>query len=313
MEVAFKGTLVNKKDYYLHIDANLTYSRNTVRELANHVNYIHGDNWYISEGRPLGDFYGYKYLGVFPYDQSNAFTSEWEQLTPIFGKDGTFDHYELGGERYEGDVLQKRLPSGKPFRGGDVNWEENPDTRDGIINDRDRMILGNAQPFLTGGLNLNFRYRQWTLSVASYFSFGGKIYNFARYNQDKSSMQAWSSTPTVNVVNNFWIKQGDEVDYPRPYSDEFQNTRSVNSFYIEDGSFWKIKNMRLTYRLKSSVVQKMKMKGMSIYCYVNNPLTFTSYSGYDPEFSTYSALSIGMDTNRFPRSREYGLGITLNF
>ncbi len=313
VEFAFKGTLINKRNWYLHVDANLTYSRNTVRELANHVNYIHGDNWYISEGRPLGDFYGYKYLGVFRYDESNAFTADWKQLVPVFAESGKFDHYELDGARYDGEVHQKCLPSGKPFRGGDINWDENPDTRDGIINDNDRMILGNAQPYLTGGLNVNLRYRQWTLSVASYFSFGGKIYNFARYNQDQASMQAWSTTPTINVVNNFWVRQGDDVDYPRPYSDEYQNTRSVNSFYIEDGSYWKIRNIRLTYRFRPDVAGKMKMKGMNIYCYVNNPLTFTSYSGYDPEFSSYSALSIGMDTNRFPRNREYGLGLTLNF
>lgn len=313
VEFAFKGTLINKRNWYLHVDANLTYSRNTVRELANHVNYIHGDNWYISEGRPLGDFYGYKYLGVFRYDESNAFTADWKQLVPVFAESGKFDHYELDGAHYDGEVHQKCLPSGKPFRGGDINWDENPDTRDGIINDNDRMILGNAQPYLTGGLNVNLRYRQWTLSVASYFSFGGKIYNFARYNQDQASMQAWSTTPTINVVNNFWVRQGDDVDYPRPYSDEYQNTRSVNSFYIEDGSYWKIRNIRLTYRFRPDVAGKMKMKGMNIYCYVNNPLTFTSYSGYDPEFSSYSALSIGMDTNRFPRNREYGLGLTLNF
>ena len=114
-------------------------------------------------------------------------------------------------------------------------------------------------------------------------------------------------------MNNFWVKQGDVVDFPRPYADEYQNTRSVSSFYIEDGSYFKVKNIRLTYRFGQKVMQKMKMKGMSIYCYVNNPLTFTAYSGYDPEFSTYSALSIGMDTNRFPRNREYGLGLTLNF
>ena len=313
VEVAFKGTLINKKNFYFHVDANITYSRNTVKDLANHVNYIHDENWYISEGRPLGDFYGYKYLGVFPYDESNAFTPDWEQLTPIFNDSGSFDHYELGGSRYNGEVRQKCLPSGKPFRGGDINWAENPETQDGIINDRDRMILGNAQPYLTGGLNFSFRYKQWSLSVASYFSVGGKIYNFARYNQDQASMQAWSTTPTIYAVNNFWVRQGDVVDYPRPYSDEFQNTRSVISFYIEDGSYLKIKNIRLTYRFNSSIAQKMKMKGLTIYCYVNNPLTFTAYSGYDPEFSTYSALSIGMDTNRFPRNREYGLGLTLNF
>ena len=311
VEVAFKGTFLNKKNYYLHIDANLTYSRNKVVSLANHTPYIHSDNWYISENRPLGDFYGYKNLGVFAYDESNAFTPDWRQLTPIF-QEGVFKGYALDGVTYTGEVRQKTLPSGVPLRGGDINWDEHPDHRDGIINDQDRMILGNAQPFLTGGLSLTFRYKQFTLTASSYFSVGGKIYNFARYNQDQASMAAWSTTPTINWVDNFWIRQGDVVDYPRPFADSFQNDRHVNSRYIEDGSYLKIRNIRLTYRLKPAVVQKMKLRGLAFYAYVTNPLTFTAYSGYDPEFSNYSALSIGMDTNRFPRNREFGLGFTLN-
>ncbi len=311
VELAFKGTFINKKNYYLHIDANATYSRNKVVELANHTAYIHSDNWYISENRPLGDFYGYKYLGVFAYDESNAFTSDWKQLTPVFSG-GSFSHYTLDGVRYDGPVKQKTLPSGVPFRGGDINWEENPDHRDGIINDQDRMILGNAQPYIMGGFTMTFRYKQITMTAASYFSYGGKIYNFARYNQDQASMAAWSTTPTINWVDNFWVKQGDVVEYPRPFADSFQNDRHVNSKYIEDGSYFKIRNIRIAYRFKQTKLQKYNIKGINIYAYVTNPFTFTAYSGYDPEFSNYSALSIGMDTNRFPRNREFGLGLTLN-
>lgn len=311
VEVAFKGTFLNKRNYYLHIDANLTYSRNKVVELANHTGYIHSDNWFISENRPLGDFYGYQFLGVFPYNESNAFTPDWEQLTPVF-EGGSFSHYTLNGAVYDGEVKQKTLPSGVPFRGGDINWGENPEHQDGVINDQDRMILGNAQPFISGGLSLTFRYKQFFLTAASYFSVGGKIYNFARYNQDRNSMSAWSTTPTIGWVDNFWVRQGDEVDYPRPFADSFQNDRAVNSRYIEDGSFLKIKNVRLTYRFKPQVLQKLGLKGLSLYAFCTNPLTFTAYSGYDPEFSNYSALSIGMDTNRFPRNREFGLGFTLN-
>jgi hypothetical protein len=125
-------------------------------------------------------------------------------------------------------------------------------------------------------------------------------------------MAAWSTTPTINWVNNFWVKQGDQVEYPRPFADSFQNDRHVNSKYIEDGSYIKIKNIRIAYRLKQTVTHKLNIKGLNIYAYVTNPFTFTAYSGYDPEFSNYSALSIGMDTNRFPRNREFGLGLTLN-
>lgn len=313
VEVALKATFVDKKDWYFHMDANLTHNRNRVEALAGGIPYIYNTNWYISEGRPLGDFYGYQNLGVFAYNESNAFTPGWEQLTPVFNE-GVFSHYTLGGKPYEGEVKQKTLPNGTPFRGGDINWGElNPKYRDGQIDDKDRGILGNAQPILTGGISLTLRYKQVTLSASSYFSFGGKIYNFARYNQDKSSMQAWSTTPSINWVENFWIRPGDNVQYPRPYSDSFQNDRGPTSLYIEDGSFFKIRNIRVTYRFKRTVIERIKMKGLSLYAYVQNPLTFTSYSGYDPEFSNFSALQIGMDTNRFPRSREFGLGITANF
>lgn len=125
-------------------------------------------------------------------------------------------------------------------------------------------------------------------------------------------MAAWSTTPTIGWVNNFWVKQGDQVTYPRPFADSFQNDRHVNSLYIEDGSFIKIRNIRLSYRLKPAVAQRLKLKGLNIYTYITNPFTFTAYSGYDPEFSNYSALSLGMDTNRFPRNREIGLGFTIN-
>lgn len=313
VEVAIKATFVDKKDWYFHMDGNLTHNRNRVEALAGGIPYIYNTNWYISEGRPLGDFYGYQNLGVFAYDQSNAFTPSWEQLTPVFNE-GVFSHYTLNGKPYEGEVKQKTLPNGTPFRGGDINWGElNPEYRNGVIDDKDRGILGNAQPILTGGISLTLRYKQVTLSASSYFSFGGKIYNFARYNQDKSSMQAWSTTPSINWVENFWVRPGDNVQYPRPYSDSFQNDRGPTSLYIEDGSFFKIRNIRVTYRFKRTLVERIKMKGLSLYAYVQNPLTFTSYSGYDPEFSNFSALQIGMDTNRFPRSREFGLGITANF
>ncbi|MCM1176234.1 MAG: TonB-dependent receptor [Bacteroides sp.] len=314
VEASVKATFVDKQNFYFHVDANITHNRNRVNRLAGGVPYIYSNNWYISEGRPLGDFYGYLNSGVFAYNESNAFTPDWEQLSPVFGDDGNFVHYTLDGHVYDGEVRQKTLPNGTPFRGGDINWTEmNPKYRDGVIDDKDRGILGNAQPFLTGGLSVTIRVRQWILSASSYFSFGGKIYNYARYLQDKNSMAAWSTIPSYGWCDNFWVRPGDDVEYPRPYSDSFQNDRSVNSKYIEDGSYFKIRNIRLTYRFRQTVLKKIHMKGLGIYAYVQNPFTFTAYSGYDPEFSSYSALQIGMDTNRFPRSREFGLGLTLNF
>lgn len=325
LELSFTGNFINTQKISLNLSANIAFNKNRVKALAEGASYIHNNKWWISEGRPLGDFYGYTYIDVFQYDQSNAFNSNWEQLTPVFRTDGNgnavmdgngkyvLDHYELGGVAYDGEVQQKKLPDGTPFRGGDINWKENPEQQDGVIDDKDRTIIGNAQPDFTGGFSINFRYKNWSLFASAYYSIGGKVYNQAKYNQDQASMWSFSTIPSVGWLDNFWVRQGDKVTYPRPYRDSFQNDRAVNSFYMEDGSYLKIRNIRLSYRFSPQLVNKVNLKGLNVYVYVNNPFTFTSYSGYDPEFSSYSALSIGEDTNRFPRKREFGMGITANF
>ena len=83
--------------------------------------------------------------------------------------------------------------------------------------------------------------------------------------------------------------------------------------YLEDGSYFKIQNIRLNYLFNTKVAQQLHVKGLRVSAYINNPITFTNYSGYDPEFSSYSALAIGMDTNRFPRKSEIGMGVFVNF
>ncbi|MDR1683370.1 MAG: SusC/RagA family TonB-linked outer membrane protein [Candidatus Symbiothrix sp.] len=311
LELSFAGDVVKTKDLTLNLSANISFNRNKVLELAQGTSYIYNDKWWISEDRPLGDFYGYTYINVFPYDQSNAFNAAWEQLTPVF-ENGIFQNkYLLNGQEYTGAVQQKKLPDGTPFRGGDINWQETE--IDGVIDDKDRSVIGNAQADYTGGLSFNLRYKNWTLYLSAYYSIGGKIYNQAKYWQDMVSMESFATVPSFGWMNDFWVKQGDEVTHPRPYADRFQNNRAINSIYIEDASYIKIRNTRLSYRFNTKTITKIGLKGLSAYIYVNNPLTFTAYSGYDPEFSSYSALALGEDTNRFPRKSEFGMGINVNF
>ena len=325
LEIGLVGDVVKTKNTTINLGVNFTFNKNRIKEIASGIPYLFNDTWWISQGQPIGDFYGYKYIDVFATDQSNAFTSNWEQLTPVFQKDASgqnikdangkfvLANYTLGGATYTGPVNQKKLADGTPFRGGDVNWENSDGDANGIITDKDRMVLGNAQPDFTGGFNFNIRHKGFTLFVASYFSIGGEIYNAAKYNLVQGSMNGLSTVPSFDFQNNFWIQQGDVVQYARPYSDRFQNARAVSSFYLEDASYLKIRNIRLSYLLPTKWTSKAKLRGVNIYGYVNNALTFSSYSGYDPEFSAYSALGIGMDINRYPRKREFGLGLNLNF
>lgn len=327
VEVDFRGDIIRKSTFRWNAAVNIARNNNTITAIADGAPYVFNGNWYISEGGRIGDWYGYRQLGIFRYDQSNAFSDAWEQLTPVFktGTDGqlltddkgkyVLDYYELNNQVYTGPVQQKRLTDGSVFRGGDVNWYDNPDDEGGVglIDDKDRAILGNAQPVFTGGFNTTLSYKGLSLFVGAFFSVGGKIYNQAKYTLNNFSMVYFSALPSVEMANSFWMNQGDETLYPRPFNDTYLNSRSLNDFYLEDASYLKIRNVRLSYSLPKTLGSKLKMRTCQVFGYVNNALTFTNYSGYDPEFSGPSALAIGMDTNRYPRKREFGLGINANF
>ncbi|MEA4936513.1 MAG: TonB-dependent receptor [Paludibacter sp.] len=311
IELMISGDIIRSKDLKWNVSFNISNNENKIEKLSDGKSYIEGDLWWMQEGGRIGDFYGYKNLGVFQYNESNAFTEQWEQLTPVF-ENGIFQNkYLLNGEEYPGNVNQKKLPNGKAFRGGDINWEEPENYRDGVIDDNDRMLIGNAMPVITGGLNTQISYRNFSLFVALYYSIGGEIYNAAEHTRNEFKFTG--TTPAPDVIHNMWLKQGDNAMYPRPYNDEFNNARYANSFYVEDGSFIRLQNIRISYDVQKQVVKKLKLSSLNLYTYINNALTWTNYKGFDPEFSTDNPLQIGKDTYRYPKKREFGLGLTVNF
>lgn len=310
-EIAVAGDIIRTKDWRWNASFNISRNINRIEKLSEGKAYMEGNLWWMQEGGKVGDFYGYKSLGIFQYNESNAFSSTWEQLTPVF-ENGTFQNkYLLNGQEYAGSIQQKKLPNGKPFRGGDVNWEEANERRDGIIDDNDRMVIGNAMPDVTGGLSTQLTYKNFSLFVSFYYSLGGEIYNDAEYN--RNAFKYTGTTPSPEVIYNMWLKPGDVAIYPRPYNDEYNNARYANSFYVEDGSFIRLQNVRLAYDMPKKLIKHWGVKGLNIYAFVNNALTWTNYSGFDPEFSTSNPLQIGKDTYRYPKKREYGVGLTANF
>ncbi len=310
-ELSVAGDLVRTRDFRWNASFNISRNWNSIERLSTGEPYLEGDLWWMQEGGSVGDFYGYRQLGIFRYDQSNAFTPDtWQQLTPVF-EGGEFRGYTLNGQAYTGDVVQKKLPNGKPFRGGDINWDEAPGSRDGVIDENDRMVLGNALPTYTGGLSTTFTYKNVSLFVSFYYSFGAKIYNDAEH--QRNMFKYSSTTPSPHVINNIWVHQGDEALYPRPYNDEFNNARYANSFYLEKGDFIRLQNIRLSYDLPERWLKPLRIKSLQVYFFANNPLTWTAYSGYDPEFSSANPLRIGKDTYRYPHKREFGAGLNVKF
>lgn len=310
-ELTVAGDLVRAKNFRWNASFNISRNWNRIEKLSGGEPYLEGDLWWMQEGGSIGDFYGYRQIDIFRYDESNAFTpGDWRQLTPVF-EGGAFRGYTLDGQAYHGDVMQKKLPNGKPFRGGDVNWDEAAGSRDGVIDENDRMVLGNALPTYTGGLSTTLTYKNLSLFVSFYYSFGAKIYNDAEH--QRNMFKYSSTTPSPHVINNIWVNQGDRALYPRPHNDEYNNARYANSFYLEKGDFIRLQNIRLSYDLPERWLEKIRIKTLQVYVYANNPLTWTAYSGYDPEFSSQNPLRIGKDSYRYPHKREFGLGVNLKF
>lgn len=310
-ELSIAGDIVRTRDFRWNASFNISRNYNSIEKLSEGKPYLEGDLWWMEEGGKVGDFFGYKQIDIFQYDESNAFVpGSWEQLTPVF-RHGKFNHYTHNGEVYTNKVAQKSLPNGNPFRGGDINWEESEDSRNGIIDDNDRMIIGNALPTFTGGLNTSVSYKGWELYVSFYYSFGAEIYNSAEHN--RNAFKYDGTTPSPHVIDNLWVKQGDIALFPRPHNDEFNNARYANSAYLEDGSYIRLQNVRLAYEFNEKLASKLGMKTASLYVYVNNAFTWTDYSGFDPEFSSNNPLRIGKDSYYYPRNREYGLGLSVNF
>ena len=141
---------------------------------------------------------------------------------------------------------------------------------------------------------------------------GNEIFNLVRNQQNNTS--STYTPPIWDAVITAWQNQGDLSQYPVWNRRDTRGNISsgYNSLYIEDGSFIRLTSLRLNYNLEQRFAKAARLKNASIYVYGNNLLTWTNYTWYDPEFSS-SGLNIGQDGGKYPKRREVGVGINVNF
>ena len=200
---------------------------------------------------------------------------------------------------------------GTVLKGGDVNWLDAPDSQDGKIDwTADKVLMGCSQPDVYGGLTSQLSYKNFTLSVAFNYSIGGEIYNEAMYRRNGFSVGV--GAPSDYFINHAWRYPGDIAEFPILNSNRSVNKQACTDFWVEDGSFIRLSSARFAYSLPEKLVQKAFMKSASLYVYGTNLLTWTKYQGFDPEFGG-DILAPGIDTGRYPRIREIGLGLNIGF
>ena len=310
-EFSIQATPYQSANFAWRTNFNFSTNSNKVLRLAAGVPIV-SSSYITREGSPLGSFYGYTMLGIFPYDESNAFSPNGQPLTANFDASGNFTGYTQGGKAYLGDV-KKISVAGAVAKGGDFYWQDN--NGDFRIDEQDRTILGNPYPKYFGGFRNEFTYKHFSFSFLFDYQFDVQVYN--SFMQNLSQLKDNAPTPPPYVLENFWEGPGDETAIFPGGTRRVQNQlggSAPTSYWVEDADFIKLRNVKLSFNLPTSFVERFKISDMAVYASVNNALVWTNYRGFDPEVNVAgSPLSAGQDNARYPRGREYILGLNVNF
>lgn len=314
LEFSVNATPVVSKKFSWNINATLSVERNKIKSLYNHQPFLAtsgGATYLVQEGGKIGDFYGYKGLGVYQYDASNVYDGNWNRLTPVgVSADGkTASGYVLNGSAYTGTV-HHMYAGGALLLGGDMIFDNVK--KDSVIDANDRQILGNAQPSFYGAIINTITYKQFSLSFTLNTLWGGEAYDSPRQTLD--NLATSGIVADNNTTYNSWKKQGDITDIPyMGRKNSTANFPGTQTRFLENTSFIRLSYAKFTYNLPANIASRIKLKNIGAYVYGANLLTWTNYSWYDPEFSSSSALTPGNDNGRYPRRREFGFGINVNF
>ncbi len=186
------------------------------------------------------------------------------------------------------------------FKGGDMKFEDR--NGDKVIDDNDKMIIGNPNPDFYGAFNNKVRYKKLTLSALTTFSVGNDIYNYTR-NQLEGMSNAYNQT---DAVRNRWRNNGQVTNIPKAaWGDPTGNARFSNRF-VEDGSYVRLRTLSVAYDIN---INSKFFKNATVYATGNNLVTLTKYKGYDPEFSaTESIFGQGVDNTLEPQVRSIQVG-----
>jgi len=314
-ELTISATPIAKKDFSWNISGNVTLQDAGLITYLNPTATAIQGSYLIKQGGHIGDFYLLKNLGVYQWDVSNEYDVQGNRLLPVgvnaAGTSAT-GYTEANGTPYTG-TMHQLTRNGKILNGGSTIWQDI--NNDGVIDENDRQVLGNAIPKILFGINDFITYKNWTLNFLFNAAFGNKVYNSIANGLNVESSNY--TPPTVAAIYNSWIKPGDIAIYPNMSGAVKDTYGSIangeNSLYLEDGAFIRLSSVKLSYNLPASILSRIKARSFNVYAYGNNLLTWSNYSWYDPEFTTSNPLQPGFDNGKYPRRREAGLGINVGF
>jgi len=318
VELQLNGTPIQNRDFSWNANFNISFNKNKVEDLGPYQKqFLFSSGWgganqpfdyIVRVGSPVGAIWGLQTDGFYTLDDFNYNNGVYTLKTGVPSNSGITSVAPQPGVLKFRDISG---PDGKP---------------DGIVDDRDRTIIGNTQPKFFGGLNQQFTYKNFDLSLFLNFQYGNDVLNANRLE--------FTSGYTVNSnllaeMNNRWRninEQGQVVTDPTELARINANATlwsplrsassfNVHSWAVEDGSFLRVNNVTLGYTLPSKLLERVKISKLRIYGTVNNLAVFTNYTGYDPEVNTRrtTPMTPGVDYSAYPRSRAFIFGANLSF
>lgn len=287
LELSINTINISKRNFSWTTNFNISMNRNKVVSLGDITSIpvkIQGSQIVevgrVVVGHPIGAGWGYVYDGVYQTDDFDA----------------------------EGH-LKEGIPgfSGITVKPGDMKFKDLKGDDNMVDPNNDKTVIANSEPKHFGGMTNNFSFWNFDFSFMFQWSYGNDIMNVGRYRYEGFDMYNNVST---EYWRNRWTPENPTNRYP---AHDGRGKTEMSSYYVEDGSYLRLKNITFGYTLPQRVTRKIGLSYLRIYCAAENLLTFTNYSGYDPEVSFWNKLIPGLDQTNYPRARSVYFGISIKY
>lgn len=246
--------------------------------------------------------------------QGGAIGSDFVTLTEEGYPLGSFYLYEMEGIFQNASDIITHANQGNGIEPGDVKYKDTDD--DTFITGNDRVHAGSAIPKVNAGLTIDVSYKSFSLNVFFQGAYGHKI--FSVLNRDLEGFYRPFNV-TQRYYDNHWTGEGSTNSFPRASWDASGNNNLFSTRFLENGSYTRLKNVQLTYRLPKAFLERYGFSGASVFISGTNLLTWTKYQGLDPEMTVsdnakaQGELAAGMDWGTYPSARTYSAGVSLTF
>jgi TonB-linked SusC/RagA family outer membrane protein len=318
--------IINKKDYGLDFSGNISFNKNKVKSLGTMEDYGWNTGWasteigqdyWIAVGHSLGEIYGYRSDGRY---EVSDFTGYDAASDTWILKEGVADASAVVGKVRPGTMKLKNLDDKRDADG-------NP-TNPNIVGEEDMEIIGNVNPDFFGGFNITGRAYGFDLTANFNYSVGNKVYNANKIEYTQTSKYQYRNMIDIMADGQRWTNLDPETGLlsndPTRLAELNANTTMwspytskmvLTDWAVEDASFLRLNTLSLGYTIPANITKRVGIGSLRFYVTGYNLLTFTGYSGFDPESDCIrkNALTPNVDYSGYPRSRSFVVGLNLNF